>query len=170
MTHHPEPRATFPADFLWGVATSAYQIEGARDAVGTGESVWDEFVRRPGAIEGGGTATRACESFADPERDIAHLGELGVGAYRFSVGWSRIMPDGRTPNPAALDHYDRFVDRLLEEGITPLVTLNHWDMPEALMSLTGPFDTDVPGRQVGGAAPRAARGGWLSRDQPTEKR
>jgi len=153
---------SFPPDFLWGVATSAYQIEGRRDLAG--ESIWDEFTRRPGAIEGGGTGARACESFDNPERDIAHLKELGVNTYRFSVGWSRIMPDGHTPNQAALDHYDRFVDRLGEEGITPLVTLNHWDMPEALMSLRGPFDTDEPGRQVAGAKPRPARGGWLSRD------
>ncbi|QAY71650.1 glycoside hydrolase family 1 protein [Xylanimonas protaetiae] len=160
-----ETTPAFPPDFLWGVATSAYQIEGSRQADGAGESVWDEFCRRPGAVEGGGDGSRACESYDNPERDLAHLTDLEVKAYRFSLGWSRIMPTGwGAPNATALDHHDRFVDRLLDLGITPLVTLNHWDMPQALMDLRGPFDTDVPGRQIGGAAPRPARGGWLARE------
>lgn len=125
---------SFPSDFLWGVATSAYQIEGSRDADGAGPSVWDTFSRRPGAVEGGGDGSVACDSYRRWEEDVEILGELGVGAYRFSTGWSRIMPTGRGKvNHAALDHYERFVDRLLDKGIEPMLTLNHWDMPDALM-------------------------------------
>ncbi len=127
--------AGFPPDFLWGAATSAYQIEGYRDADGAGESVWDVFCRRPGAIEGGADGSHACGSYGSPERDVALLTELGLNAYRFSVGWSRVLPTGRGPaNSAALDHYERCVDGLLAAGIEPVLTLNHWDMPQALMA------------------------------------
>jgi beta-glucosidase len=120
---------TFPDGFLWGAGTSAYQIEGHH---GRGESVWDVFCRRPGAIEGGGDGSRACDSFLRRRDDIELIKELGLRAYRFSTGWSRVMPDGPRAEPKALDHYERFVDALLEAGVEPVLTLNHWDMPATL--------------------------------------
>jgi beta-glucosidase len=129
---------TFPADFLWGAATSSHQIEGSHDADGRGESVWDVFARVPGAIEGGGDASIADDSYRRWRDDIDLLSELGVGAYRFSVGWSRIMPEGTgRVEQRGLDHYEAFVDELLERGIQPVLTLNHWDMPQALMAHEG---------------------------------
>ncbi|MFD1719212.1 GH1 family beta-glucosidase [Georgenia deserti] len=125
---------TFPEAFLWGAATSAYQIEGCLHADGRGPSVWDEFARRPGAIEGGGTAEIACDSYRRWADDVELVAGLGLNAYRFSVGWSRIVPDGRGCVEArGLDHYERFVDALLARGVAPVLTLNHWDMPQALM-------------------------------------
>jgi beta-glucosidase len=132
----------FPDGFLFGAATSAHQIEGSHHADGRGESVWDVFARRPGAIEGGGDASIATDSYRRWRDDIDLLEQLGLGAYRFSVGWSRIIPEGRgRVETRGLDHYERIVDTLLERGIAPVLTLNHWDMPQALM----------------------ADGGWLSR-------
>ncbi len=129
---------TFPVGFLWGAATSAYQIEGSRDADGRGTSVWDTFAARPGAIEGGGDGSRACDSYRRWPEDIELLAELGLGAYRFSVAWSRIMPDGwGQVETRGLDHYERFVDALLDRGIVPVLTLNHWDMPQTLMAAGG---------------------------------
>lgn len=134
--------AVFPPGFLWGAATSAYQIEGSLDADGRGRSVWDAFAERPGAIEGGGDARIATDSYARWRDDIDLVSELGLGAYRFSIAWSRIVPDGRGRiESRGLDHYERIVDELLARGIEPVVTLNHWDMPDALM----------------------ADGGWMSR-------
>ncbi|MFI7698554.1 GH1 family beta-glucosidase [Nonomuraea sp. NPDC049480] len=120
---------SFPNGFLWGAGTSAYQIEGHH---GRGESVWDVFCRRPGAIEGGGDGSRACDSYLRWREDIELIKELGLRAYRFSTGWSRVMPDGTHADPKALDHYERFVDALLEAGVEPVLTLNHWDMPATL--------------------------------------
>lgn len=125
---------TFPDGFLWGAATSAYQVEGAPDRDGRGPSVWDEFARRPGAVEGGVDAAVACRSYDRWPEDVALLRRLGLSAYRFSVAWSRILPDGTgRVEPRGLDHYERQVDALLDAGITPVLTLNHWDMPQALM-------------------------------------
>jgi len=125
----------FPDDFLFGASTSAHQIEGSHDADGRGESVWDVFARKPGAIEGGGDASIATDSYRRWRDDIDLLSELGLGAYRFSVGWSRVMPDGRgRVETRALDHYERVVDELLARSIAPVLTLNHWDMPQALMA------------------------------------
>lgn len=127
---------TFPDGFLWGAATSAYQIEGALDADGRGESVWDVFCRLDGAVEGGGDGSRACGSYRRWPEDIALIRELGLRAYRFSVGWSRVMPEGGgRVETRALDHYERFVDALLDAGVAPVLTLNHWDMPQALMQI-----------------------------------
>ncbi|MEE6273808.1 GH1 family beta-glucosidase [Georgenia sp. MJ206] len=127
--------APFPDGFLWGAATSAFQVEGSLDVDGRGESVWDVFARRPGAIEGGADGSRACESYRRWREDVAVIAELGLGAYRFSVAWSRIVPEGTGRVEArALDHYERFVDALLECGVAPVLTLNHWDMPQALMA------------------------------------
>jgi beta-glucosidase len=128
----------FPPGFVWGAATSAHQIEGSHDVDGRGESVWDVFARIPGAIEGGGDASIATGSYARWSEDIDILSELGLTGYRFSVSWARVMPDGRgRVEHRGLDHYERIVDRLLERGITPMLTLNHWDMPQALMTDRG---------------------------------
>ena len=129
---------TFPDDFLFGAATSSFQIEGSLDADGRGESVWDVFARIPGAVEGGGDASIACDSYRRWRDDVELVKELGLRAYRFSVGWSRVQPegDGRIEK-RALDHYDRFVDALLDVEVVPVVTLNHWDMPQAMMEHQG---------------------------------
>ncbi|GIG26685.1 GH1 family beta-glucosidase [Cellulomonas denverensis] len=126
---------SFPPDFLWGAATSAYQIEGSLDADGRGRSVWEEFAARPGAVEGGGDGSWACDSYRRWREDVDLIDELGLGAYRFSVSWSRVVPDGHGPvESRGLDHYERFVDALLDRGVEPVLTLNHWDMPQALMA------------------------------------
>ncbi len=122
-----------PAGFELGVATSAYQIEGAFDVDGRGPGIWDAFARRPGAIVDGSDASRACDHYRRVEEDVALLRRLGVDSYRFSVAWPRVQPDGRgAVDPRGLDHYDRLVDLLLEAGIAPTVTLFHHDLPAAL--------------------------------------
>jgi beta-glucosidase len=126
-------RSALPADFVWGVATSAYQIEGAVDADGRLPSIWDDFCRVPGAIDGGDTGALACDSYRRVADDLALLRQLGVDSYRFSIAWPRVQPTGRGPvNPPGLDHYDRLVDTLLAAGIRPFTTLYHWDLPSAL--------------------------------------
>ena len=134
-TARPVP---FPEGFVWGAATSAYQIEGATTADGRGESIWDRFTRRPGAIDDGTTGDRACEHYTRWERDVALMNELGLGAYRFSIAWPRVIPGGRGPvNAAGLDFYDRLVDALLAVGIAPWPTLYHWDLPQPLEDAGG---------------------------------
>ncbi len=127
----------FPAGFVWGAATSAQQIEGARHAGGRGDSIWDRFAAEPGRIEDGSRPDTTCEHFSRWPRDIELLQWLGVGAYRFSTSWSRIMPDGRRLNAEGLDFYDRLVDALLAAGVEPYLTLNHWDAPQALQDEGG---------------------------------
>ena len=123
----------FPDGFLWGVATSAYQIEGAVDADGRGSSIWDTFTHTPGKIANGDTGDVACDHYRRWREDVDLLGALGVNAYRFSIAWPRLYPTGRPPlERRGVDHYDRLVDALLERGIEPIVTLYHWDLPEAL--------------------------------------
>ena len=123
----------FPADFLWGVATSAYQVEGAVHEDGRGVSIWDTFSHSPGAIRNGDTGDVACDQYHRFEDDVALMTELGVGAYRFSVSWPRIQPEGRGPaNRKGLDHYRSLVDALRRHGVTPMLTLFHWDLPQAL--------------------------------------
>jgi len=123
----------FPEGFLLGAATSAQQIEGGAREGGRGESVWDRFAAVPGAIADGTDPSVACDHFHRWREDVALMRELGLGAYRFSTGWSRVLPTGEGPaNEAGLDFYDALVDALLEAGITPFVTLNHWDLPQAL--------------------------------------
>ena len=125
--------ARFAKDFLWGVATSAYQIEGAATEDGRGESIWDRFCRRPGAIADGSDGSVACDHYRLWRQDLELLSGLGVRAYRFSVAWPRVVPDGRgAVNPRGLDFYDRLVDGLLERGIAPFATLYHWDLPQRL--------------------------------------
>ena len=128
---------SFPEGFVWGTATSAQQIEGGRHDGGRGESIWDRFATVPGKIEDGSNPAVACDHFHRWRRDIELMQWLGVGAYRFSTGWARIMPDGHTVNPRGLDFYDELVDGLLAAGIEPFLTLNHWDMPQALQEEGG---------------------------------
>ena len=123
----------FPDGFLWGVATSAFQIEGAHDIDGRGRSIWDTYAEQPGFIEDGSNAKVACDHYHRYAEDIGVMRSLGVGAYRFSVAWPRVLPTGRGKvNAAGLDFYDRLVDGLLAAGIAPWVTLYHWDLPQAL--------------------------------------
>lgn len=124
---------TFPPTFQWGVSTASYQIEGAAEADGRLPSVWDTFSATPGRTLNGATGKVACDHYYRYEDDIRLMAELGVKHYRFSVAWPRIVPEGRgAVNPAGLDFYNRLVDCLLSHGITPHVTLFHWDSPEAL--------------------------------------
>ncbi|MGF1521971.1 MAG: GH1 family beta-glucosidase [Leptolyngbyaceae cyanobacterium] len=124
---------TFPDTFQWGVATAAYQIEGAAQAEGRRPSVWDTFSATPKRVLHGDTGEVACDHYHRYEEDIRLMADLGVKHYRFSVAWPRILPEGRgRVNAAGLDFYRRLVDRLLEHGITPHATLFHWDSPQAL--------------------------------------
>jgi len=136
----------FPDGFLWGVATAAYQIEGAVDEDGRGESIWDRFSHTPGLTANGDTGDVACDHYHRWPEDVALLAGLGVGAYRFSLGWPRVFPDGVTPNPRGLAFYDRLVDALLERGIVPALTLDHWDLPQALQDAGGWANRATVGR------------------------
>ncbi|BBL71998.1 GH1 family beta-glucosidase [Methylogaea oryzae] len=128
----------FPDGFLWGAATSAYQVEGSPLADGAGPSNWHHFSHQPDAIADGGTGDVACDHYRRYEEDVALMRQLGLQAYRFSVSWSRILPEGRGRiNPAGLDFYRRLLDRLLEAGIQPCATLFHWDLPQALQEQGG---------------------------------
>jgi beta-glucosidase len=127
-----------PADFAIGAATAAYQIEGAVAEDGRGESVWDRFTHTPGAIAGGQTGDIACDHYHRWREDIALMTRLNLNAYRFSIAWPRVLPDGRgQANEAGLAFYDRLVDALLEQGIAPFVTLYHWDLPQVLQDEGG---------------------------------
>ena len=120
----------FPPDFVWGCSNSSYQTEGSTRADGRGESIWDDFCRKPGAVALGHSGERACDSYLRPEEDIALLKGLGLGAYRLSVAWPRIQPEGSgRPLEAGLAYYSRLVDGLLEAGIEPWITAYHWDLP-----------------------------------------
>jgi beta-glucosidase len=128
----------FPEGFLWGTATSAYQIEGAWNEDGKGESVWDRFAHVPGNILDGGTGDVACDHYHRWADDVALMKGLGIKAYRFSISWPRVLPAGRGPvNQAGLDFYSRLVDGLLEARIEPFPTLFHWDLPQALQDEGG---------------------------------
>jgi beta-glucosidase len=142
VTTSTEPLA-FPAGFTWGAATAAYQIEGAVDADGRGPSVWDTFSRTPGKVRGGDTGDIACDSYHRYPEDADLLRSLGLSAYRFSISWPRIFPDGAGQlNQAGLDYYKSLLDTLGEREIAAAATLFHWDLPQALQD----------------------RGGWASRD------
>lgn len=139
----PKSFVRFPPDFLWGAATAAYQIEGATRADGRGESIWDVFCRAPGSTEEGASGEDACRHYERWESDVELMKELGLKSYRLSVAWPRVLPLGRgAVNAKGLDFYERLVDRLLARGITPNLTLYHWDLPQALEE----------------------RGGWAARD------
>jgi beta-glucosidase len=131
-------RLNFPEGFLWGAATSAYQIEGAWNRDGKGESVWDRFAHRTHRIYNRDTGDAACDHYRRMPGDVALMKSLGLQSYRFSISWPRVLPQGRgRVNPKGLGFYDRLVDRLLEAGIAPNATLNHWDFPQALEDLGG---------------------------------
>ncbi|MFD3650368.1 GH1 family beta-glucosidase [Streptomyces cyaneofuscatus] len=128
----------FPADFTWGVATAAYQIEGAVVEDGRSPSIWDTFSHTPGTIDGGDTGDIACDHYHRVPEDIGLIKQVGADAYRFSIAWPRVVPGGDGPvNKAGLDFYDRLVDGLLEAGVTPFATLYHWDLPQVLQDRGG---------------------------------
>lgn len=136
----------FPDGFLWGAATSAYQIEGSPLADGAGPSIWQRFAHSPGLTAGGDTGDVACDHYHRWADDVALMGQLGLNAYRFSVAWGRILPAGSGPvNGAGLAFYDRLVDGLLAHGIQPVVTLYHWDLPGALDDRGGWLNRDIAG-------------------------
>ncbi|MFE0807556.1 GH1 family beta-glucosidase [Streptomyces sp. NPDC058794] len=130
--------AAFPADFAWGTATSAYQIEGAATEDGRAPSIWDTFSHTPGRVAGDDHGDVACDHYHRWPEDIALMKRLGTDAYRMSVAWPRVLPAGDGPvNAAGLDFYDRLVDALLDAGITPNITLYHWDLPQTLQDRGG---------------------------------
>ncbi len=134
----------FPKGFLWGAATSAYQIEGAVAEEGRRPSIWDVYSRLPGRIRGGDTGDVAADHFHRMAEDVAMMRDLGLTAYRFSVAWPRVRPDGFGPtNRAGLDFYKRLADALLDAGIAPFLTLYHWDLPQALQDIGGWTNRDV---------------------------
>jgi beta-glucosidase len=125
--------SSFPSDFVWGAATASYQIEGAVHEGGRGESVWDRFSATPGKVRGGDTGDVACDFYHRYPEDVRLMKELGLDAFRFSIAWPRVLPQGRgAVDQAGLDFYDRLVDELLANGIEPFATLFHWDLPQAL--------------------------------------
>ncbi|HET9886743.1 MAG TPA: family 1 glycosylhydrolase, partial [bacterium] len=133
-----------PDDFLWGAATSAFQIEGSPLADGAGPSIWYRFAHTPGRMERGETGDIACDHYRRFAEDIELMKQIGLQAYRFSVAWGRILPQGTgRVNRAGLDFYERLVDRLLDAGITPLLTLFHWDLPAALDDRGGWLNPDI---------------------------
>jgi beta-glucosidase len=135
--------AQFPKDFVWGAAAASYQIEGAAQVDERGPSVWDMYCRKPGAVWNEHTGDVACDHYHRYAEDVALMKEIGLQAYRLSIAWPRIQPEGTgKPNAKGLDFYDRLIDSLLSAGITPWITLFHWDFPLALYH----------------------RGGWLNRD------
>jgi len=166
-----DPR--FPDDFVWGTATSSYQIEGALDEGGRGPSIWDTFAAREGTVKDGSDGAVACDHWHRVPQDVALMKELGVGAYRFSVAWPRVFPTGLEDRPiqAGLDVYDRLVDELLEAGIDPWVTLYHWDLPQPLEDLGGWPDRRLVDHFVAYAAAVASRlgdrvGHWITHNEP----
>ncbi|MBO1752636.1 beta-glucosidase [Actinotalea sp. BY-33] len=146
MTYQPAEASTsaltFPPGFVWGAATASFQIEGAVHEHGRSPSIWDTFCREPGAVVNKDDGDVACDHVHRYREDVDLMAALHLGAYRFSIAWPRVRPDGGAANPAGLDFYSRLVDSLLERGITPWPTLYHWDLPQALED----------------------RGGWATRD------
>ena len=133
---------SFPNGFVWGTATSAYQIEGAATEDGRGRSVWDTYAHIPGKIRGGAHGDRASDHSHRYEEDVALMKALGTTAYRFSIAWPRVFPDGTgAAHPQGLDFYNRLIDELLANGITPFATLYHWDLPQALQDRFGGWES-----------------------------
>jgi len=162
----------FPAEFVWGAATASYQIEGAATEDGRGESIWDRFSATPGKVRTGDTGLVACDFYHRYREDIALLRELGLDAFRFSIAWPRILPEGRgRVNQAGLDFYDRVVDELLANDIEPFVTLYHWDLPQALEDQGGWVSRETVDAFCEYAQVVAARlgdrvGRWITHNEP----
>jgi len=162
----------FPREFLLGAATAAYSIEGAVREGGRGESIWDRFARRPGALARGESGEAACDHYHRWREDVALMKSLGLGAYRFSIAWPRVVPAGRGPaNQVGLDFYRRLVDQLLESGIVPCATLYHWDLPQKLEDEGGWRRRDTAERFADYAAIALAALGdrvplWITHDDP----
>ncbi|MEP6503257.1 MAG: GH1 family beta-glucosidase [Betaproteobacteria bacterium] len=149
MTAHTDLSHQFPPDFVWGVATSSFQIEGAATEDGKGESIWDRFCRVPGVIADGSNGDVACDHYHRLDADLDLIAGLGVDLYRFSISWPRVQPLGEGAwNEAGLAFYDRLVDGLLARGLAPHVTLNHWDLPQALQDKGGWENRDTVQRFV----------------------
>jgi len=144
-------RGDFPADFRWGCSTSAYQIEGAVNEDGRGESIWDRFCATPGTIRDGSSGAIACDHYHRWPDDLKLARDLGLNSYRFSIAWPRIFPDGRgmTANAKGLDFYSRLVDCMLDQGLEPWATLYHWDLPQALQDKGGWNNRDTVGAFTG---------------------
>jgi beta-glucosidase len=165
-------RDAFPDGFAWGVSTAAYQIEGAVAEDGRGPSIWDTFSHQPGRTTNGDTGDIACDAYHRMDEDLGLLSQLGVTGYRFSIAWPRIQPDGRgAANQAGLDHYRRLTDQLLDRGITPLVTLYHWDLPQPLQDKGGWATRDTAGLFADYAAIVAGALGdrvprWITLNEP----
>ena len=144
-THDSESAGPFPAGFLWGAATAAYQVEGSPLADGAGASIWGRFAAA-GRVRGGDPAARACDHYRRWPEDLLLMAQLGLNAYRFSVAWGRVLPAGMgAVNEAGLDFYRRLVDGLLAKGIAPCLTLYHWDLPAALEDRGGWLNPDIAG-------------------------
>src|SRR5919109_1036483 len=161
-----------PSDFLWGAATASYQIEGAAHEDGRGESVWDRFAAVPGKVRNGDSGEIACDFYHRYREDVALMDELGLDAFRFSIAWPRVVPEGRgRVNPAGLDFYDRLVDELLAHEIEPFATLFHWDTPQALEDAGGWPARETAEAFVEYAEAVAARIGdrvrhWITHNEP----
>ncbi|MDI9916478.1 GH1 family beta-glucosidase [Rhodococcus sp. IEGM 1379] len=167
-----KPAPEFPSSFLWGTATAAYQIEGAVTEDGRGRSIWDDFCDRPGAIVGGESGVVAADHYHRWESDVDLMATLGLDAYRLSLSWSRILPTGTGQvNVTGLDFYDRMIDRLCDAGITPAVTLYHWDLPSALQEQGGWMNRDTAFRlgeyaQIVGEKFADRVGMWMPLNEP----
>ena len=163
----------FPDDFYWGAAAASYQIEGAHNADGKGPSVWDVFCTKPGAVKGGETGEVACDHYHRYQEDVDLMKQIGLKAYRLSVSWPRVIPEGTgRVNPAGMDFYDRLVDSLLEASVTPFITLFHWDYPQTLFSRGGWLNPASPNwfaeyaeLVVGRLGDRVQN--WLTLNEPT---
>jgi beta-glucosidase len=149
---------SFPDGFIWGTATSAYQIEGAVNEDGRGRSIWDTFAHTPGKIGDRSNADRANDHYHRYKEDVGLIKELGARAYRFSIAWPRVFPHGTgAPNPKGLDFYDRLVDELLKNGIEPFATLYHWDLPQVLQDRLGGWQSSETSRAFGDYAGTVAQ-------------
>jgi beta-glucosidase len=166
------PQPSFPAGFLWGAATAAYQVEGAVAEGGRGTSIWDTFSRTPGKVRGGDTGDVACDFYHRLESDLDLLSEIGLNAFRFSISWPRVQPTGRGPaNETGLDFYRRLVDGLRLRDILPAVTLYHWDLPQELEDLGGWAVRDTSERfaefaEIVAGALGDAGGLWITLNEP----
>lgn len=168
----PLSETGFPQGFAWGAATAAYQIEGATNEDGRGESIWDRFCHTPGTIVDGSTGDVACDHYLRWQEDFNLMQRLGLNAYRFSIAWPRVLPDGHGKvNPVGLDFYERLVDGLLARGIQPFATLYHWDLPQTLEDRGGWRNRDTTHAFADFAYQMARRlgdrvGHWITHNEP----